>query len=232
MSDKLVIVIPTYNEQENITPVLTDWYKIAMTHGENGELIVVDDGSMDDTTKHLAAFAKTHPQMSYIRQENKGHGIAVQEGYKKALEKNADYIFQTDSDGQTDPKEFEKFWKIRQKHDAIIGWRKGRKDGLYRKFVAAVLRLVLRLKFKVVVADANAPFRLIKHDALKSGMRRLPKDCVLTNAIMSAIFVRKMFSVTFVEISFERRKGGKNKMNMRGIVRTGIAAIKQMRKIK
>ena len=135
--DKLYIVIPAYNEQDNIEQVINDWYPVIEKHNGNGQsrLIVIDDGSKDSTYEKLKQCTKTRPLLIPITKPNGGHGATVLYGYKYALKNGADYIFQTDSDGQTLPEEFEPFWKRRQKYDMVIGWRKDRQDGISRVFV-------------------------------------------------------------------------------------------------
>ena len=84
------------------------------------------------------------------------------------LSKNgAGYIFQTDSDGQTKPEQFDRFWDIREQYDAVIGHRTRREDGRSRAFVEKVVCMMLKMYFSVKVPDANAPFRLMKADVVK-----------------------------------------------------------------
>ena len=101
--DKLYIVIPAYNEQDNIEQVINDWYPVIEKHNGNGQsrLIVIDDGSKDSTYEKLKQCTKTRPLLIPITKPNGGHGATVLYGYKYALKNGADYIFQTDSDGQT-----------------------------------------------------------------------------------------------------------------------------------
>ena len=80
----------------------------------------------------MEEYAKERPLFCPITKPNGGHGATVLYGYHYALEHGADYIFQTDSDGQTLPSEFEAFWEQRSLYDMVIGWRKGREDGASR----------------------------------------------------------------------------------------------------
>ena len=106
--DKLYIVIPAYNEQDNIELVVNDWYPIIEKHNGNGQsrLVIIDDGSKDSTYEKLKQCAETRPLLTPLTKPNGGHGATVLYGYKYALKNGADYIFQTDSDGQTLPDEF------------------------------------------------------------------------------------------------------------------------------
>lgn len=154
---QLYIVIPAYNEQDNIEQVINDWYPVIEKHNGNGQsrLIVIDDGSKDSTYEKLKQCTKTRPLLIPITKPNGGHGATVLYGYKYALKNGADYIFQTDSDGQTLPEEFEPFWKRRQKYDMVIGWRKDRQDGISRVFVTKTLKLAIRICFGVNLTDAR-----------------------------------------------------------------------------
>ena len=74
-------------------------------------------------------------QLQIIDKQNSGHGATLLKGYHYALENNAKYVFQTDSDGQTEPIEFYNFWEKRNQYDVIIGNRTKRQDGASRIFV-------------------------------------------------------------------------------------------------
>ena len=134
MKGTLYIVIPAYNEEENILNVINQWYPVIKAHSAHGtsRLVIIDDGSKDSTYHIMLEASKTRPLLLPITKENSGHGGTVLYGYKYALDNGADYVFQTDSDGQTLPSDFEKFWWQRDNYDMVIGWRKGRQDGISR----------------------------------------------------------------------------------------------------
>ena len=123
--DVLYMVIPAYNEEANIRRVLEDWYPVLERHdgGGRSRLVVVDDGSRDGTRRILDEFAREHPLLIPLTRKNGGHGAAVLYGYRYAIAHGADYIFQTDSDGQTLPEEFEPFWERRSRYAMVIGDR-------------------------------------------------------------------------------------------------------------
>ena len=173
--DSLCIVMPAYNEEQNIRKVVEDWYRVVAEHNPDGSsrLIVVNDGSTDGTQRVLHAMAYTHPLLRVIDKPNGGHGSAVIRGYQEAVRIGADYVFQTDSDGQTMPSNFDKFWRWRHRYDAQFGWRKHRGDGIGRAMAEHVLCALLWLFFGVPVPDANAPFRLMKSWHLKQYLERL-----------------------------------------------------------
>ena len=231
MNDKLYIVIPAYNEEANIKQVIEEWYPVAEAHGEDSRLVIVNDGSKDKTYNIISSMAKDMPLLVALNKENGGHGAAVLFGYKYALDHGADYIFQTDSDGQTLPSEFEPFWSGRDKYDILIGYRNNRKDGFSRIIVTRVLRLVVRICFGVFVLDANTPYRLMKAKGLKSNMKYIPKDFFLSNVALSAIYKKKGMKMHFIPITFRPRQGGTNSINVKKIISVGIKAFSDFKVI-
>lgn len=223
--EKLYIVIPAYNEEENIKNVIDDWYPIVEKTGKDSRLVIIDDGSKDSTYKIMCEYAGTRSQLLPITKTNGGHGAAILYGYRYALENNADYIFQTDSDGQTLSSEFDEFWKIRNEYDMVIGHRKSREDGISRIFVTKVLKLVIGLCFGVSVTDANTPFRLMKAETLKKYIDLVPKDFNLSNVIISVIYAKKGLAVKYLPITFRPRQGGVNSINLKKISAIGKKAV-------
>lgn len=231
--DKLYIVIPAYNEEENIQQVIEDWYPIVENYHGEGEsrLVIIDDGSKDNTYQIMQNYATDRPLFLPLTKTNGGHGATVLYGYQYALKHHADYIFQTDSDGQTIPTEFHQFWEKREHHDMIIGWRNSREDGASRVFVTKVLKLVLRICFGVNVIDANTPFRLMKSETLKKYIGYIPDNFNLSNVIVSVIFEKAKCNVKYIPITFRPRQGGVNSINMKRIFKIGKHALKDFRDI-
>ncbi len=231
MDDKLYIVIPAYNEEENIKSVIDDWYPIVEQYGSDSRLVIVDDGSKDNTYSLMEEYAKERPKFIPITKPNGGHGATVLYGYNYAMEHGADYIFQTDSDGQTLPSEFPEFWDKKEQYDMVIGWRNGRQDGGSRVFVTKTLKFVIKLCFGVTVTDANTPFRIMKTSTLKKYIGFVPKDFNLSNVIISVIYAKKDCKVKYIPITFRPRQGGVNSINMKKIFGIGKQALKDFREI-
>lgn len=226
--DCLYIVIPAYNESSTIEACIRDWYPVVEQHSAGGasRLVVINDGSRDDTWEKLTALAQDRPLLLPLSKENGGHGSAVLFGYRYALDHGADFIFQTDSDGQTLPGEFDPFWHRRNTFDAVIGERRERGDGKGRKFVENVVCLLLWLFFRVRVKDANAPFRLMRASALARYIDRLPADFNIPNIMFTAYFLRGGEKVAFLPITFRPRQGGTNSINLRKMIRIGWKAVR------
>lgn len=230
----LYIVIPAYNESENIKQVIEDWYPVVEKYNEEkkSRLVIINDGSKDNTYEILCECAKDKPCLVPLTKENGGHGSTVLFGYRYAIEKQADYIFQTDSDGQTLPEEFDEFWKLREEYDAILGNRTKRQDGNSRKMVENTLRLILKIIFGVSVPDANAPFRLMKRQLVEKYITKMPADYNLPNVMFTTYFRYFNENIKFMEITFRPRQGGVNSINLKRIVGIGWKALRDFRNMK
>lgn len=229
--DKLYIVMPAYNERENIRDVIEQWYPIVEKTGPDSRLVIVNDGSRDDTYEIMLKCAREKSQFIPLTKENGGHGAALLFAYHYALEAGADYIFQTDSDGQTLPEEFWQFWEKRKNYALLIGNRNHRKDGFSRVVVTKVLKLVVRLCFGVEVPDANTPYRLMSAPTLREVLSYVPEGFFLANVLMSVLYIKKQYPVKYIPITFRPRQGGVNSINLRKIFHVGVQALRDFREI-
>lgn len=230
--DNLYIVIPAYNEEQNIETVAREWHEVVEKIGNDSKLVIINDGSKDSTLSKLKELEKTLPNLIALDKKNGGHGDTVLFGYKYALDNNAKYIFQTDSDGQTLSSEFWTFWDNRANHSAVIGHRKGREDGFSRIIVTKVLKLVLFLIFHLKVTDANTPFRLIKKETLEKYYPMIPEHFNLSNVMLTVLMLENKEDVEFKSITFRPRQGGVNSINLKKITKIGIQAVKDFRRIR
>ncbi len=219
--DKLHVVIPAYNEEVNIEKVAREWHSIIENIGGDSKLVIIDDGSKDNTYKILCNLKRQLPYLEPLTKYNGGHGSTVLYGYNFALDNKADFIFQTDSDGQTLPSEFWRFWEQRREYRVLIGHRRRRQDGIFRVFVTNVLKFIIWYVFRLNVTDANTPFRLMNGVTLKRHIVRIPKDCTLPNVMLTVLFISSMEKVKFLPITFRARQGGKNSINLKRIVAIG-----------
>lgn len=233
-NDVLYIVVPAYNEQDNIGNLIDDWYPVVEKHNGAGKsrLVIVNDGSKGNTSAIVSEKSKNLPLLVALDKPNGGHGSTVLFGYRYAIENGADWIFQTDSDGQTDPKEFDAFWDARMTHDAIIGNRSDRQDGSSRRFVEKTLLFILRMTFGVKMPDSNAPFRLMKRELVAKYIDKMPRDYNLPNVMFSTYFVYFHENIEFRHVTFKPRQGGINSINMKKIFGIGKKALRDFRYLK
>ena len=91
MNEKLYIVIPAYNEEENIENVVRQWHEIVKQISKTSRLVVVDDGSKDHTYQILCDLRKELVQLQPLRKMNEGHGATVLYAYHYALEQGSGF---------------------------------------------------------------------------------------------------------------------------------------------
>ena len=230
--DKLYIIIPAYNEEANIETVAREWHSIVVSVNEQSRLAIIDDGSKDSTYIELQELQKELPQLEAITKPNGGHGATVLYGYRYALDNSADYIFQTDSDGQTLSSEFGQFWDNREHYDLQIGYRKGRQDGFSRVIVTKVLKIVLFFQFGIWIKDANTPFRLMSAGSLKEILPLIPENHNLSNVLLTVFYHKREKKVIYYPITFRPRQGGVNSINLQRIFKIGIKAVNDFGSLK
>lgn len=231
--EKLYIVMPAYNEEENIEDVVKQWYPILDGKADDSRLVIADSGSKDNTHKILMDMKNAnYPKIDVLSDTNQYHGPKVIALYDYAIKNGADYIFQTDSDGQTNPDEFNDFWNERKKYDGIFGNRTVRGDGKDRAFVERTVCALLKMYFGVSVPDANAPFRLMKAETVKKYLYKMPGDYNLPNIMMTTYFAHYKEKMTFKEISFKPRQAGVNSVNIPRIIKIGCKALGDFWKFK
>ncbi len=232
--DNLYVVIPLYNEEDNVEELVKEWHEIVEKHNTNGgsRLAIIDDGSRDSSFRKLIALRKEYPLLLPLPKMNEGHGATVLYGYDYALRNGADYIFQTDSDRQTDPKEFEPFWEKREEYDAQFGNRTVRGDGKDRALVERTLCNILKVIFGVNIPDANAPYRLMKAEYVKKYLEKIPKKYNLPNVLLTTFGAYYKDNIRFIPITFKKREKGTNSINVKKITKIGVQAVKDFREIR
>ena len=231
---KIYFVMPAYNEAVNIENTIKQWYPIVeklSLEGIDTKLVIANDGSKDDTFTIMQNLTNKYPSFMPLDKPNSGHGATVLYLYRYSISNGADYIFQTDSDRQTNPEEFWQMWENRSTYDFQIGYRKNRQDGVSRVLVTIILRVVVWLIFHKWVTDANTPFRLMKANKLQPIINVIPQDFFLCNVAISAIAVKWNYRIGWYTITFKPRQGGVNSINLKKIFKIGIKAVSDFRKI-
>lgn len=230
--DKLYIVMPAYNEENVIVNVVDEWHKVIEKIGHDSKLVIFNDGSKDNTLSVLENIRSKYPDLVVISKENTGHGPTCIFAYKYAIAENADWIFQTDSDGQTRSSDFWHFWEKRNIHDFIIGYRVKRGDGLARRFISQTLKVVILIIFKIAVKDANTPFRLMKVECLRKYIPAIPYDFFLPNTLLSVMITKNKGNILWQDITFAPRTSGISTISLAKIGKLGTTLIKQLYKLR
>lgn len=202
--------MPVYNEQASVRKVVTEFFTEIENWTEDFVFLALDDGSTDETPRVLERLCEQFgARFEVVRHANRGHGQTCLAGYRTAIERGIPHVLQIDSDGQCDPQYFFRFWRLRDKADAIYGLRTRRDDGARRMLASMVVRLLLLGAFRVVCLDSNVPYRLLRTGKLRGLLDRIPADFSLAN-IGLAILLRKDPTCrhAYVPIHFRQRYGG------------------------
>ena len=149
----LSVLIPAYNEADNIEELLTRTSQAFASLQVAGELVFVDDGSSDGTGDRVAALQKDFPWARLVRhRRNRGLTAALRSGFRAA---RGEYIIFLPADLESNPAEDipKLYEKLQEGYDVVAGWRQGRADG--KEFASAIYNTVSRWLFGVQVHDAN-----------------------------------------------------------------------------
>jgi len=158
----LSIVVPAYNEEKNIKRgVLDGLLKYLVSQRFKWELILVDDGSNDETYALLSKFSKTNPNIRVLKEPHRGKGGTVIAG---VMASKGDIILFSDLDQATPIKEIEKFFpKFQNGYDIVIGSRVGRKGAPFiRKAMAYGFSFLRNLVLKLPFKDTQCGFKAFK----------------------------------------------------------------------
>lgn len=220
--------MPVYNEQEAITHVVQEWSAALENEKIPYTFCLINDGSKDDTLLIINDLQNKYPNIKIIDKKNSGHGQSCIFGYNLAMQNNADWIFQIDSDGQCDPQYFHEVIKNTDQYQCIYGVRKTRDDGLQRTIVSHFVTLFTWVATGTFVKDPNVPYRLMHRDILSKITHKVPTDFHLANILVS-VHCRKLCKIKWVPIHFRDRMGGVASVKTFSFVKHGFKLFRQLR---
>ena len=201
----LTVVMPCYNEGEILERTVREWHAIA-ERVPGGRVLVVDDASTDDTPAILSRLRDELPVLDVVRAEvNRGHGPTVVDGLCRAC---TEWVFHTDSDLQIPSEEFWSLWELRDDADFVLGVRRNRADGAFRKMISTGARWVNVLLWRVRVRDANCPFKLMRREPLAAIVEQLPQDLFAPMIAIAVLARVRGYRVREVQVTHLPRPGG------------------------
>ena len=231
MSLYFSIVMPAYNEEECIEEVVKMWtsFLTETFPDKPTKLIVINDGSKDKTKQILDQIAPKIENLVVVHQPNGGHGNAVVNGYRKAVELGSEYVFQTDSDDQFVTQDVKKLWEKRNESEFILGYRQIRFDAFARLVITRILKTTLFLVYGTFINDSNIPFRLIKGSFLKKLLAQLPDPEPFAPNIFLAVMARKAGQKTFdIPITHKERLTGTVSILRWKLIKVCIQSFKEL----
>jgi glycosyltransferase involved in cell wall biosynthesis len=162
---KLTIIVPIFNEKENIKPLYQKLIKVLdKLTNISYEIIFVDDGSTDGSDKEIKAISDSCLKGIVFRR-NFGKAAALKAGFKAA---QGDIIITLDGDLQDDPEEIHRFInKINEGYDLVSGWKKNRKDSVNKKLASKIFNKVVSKSSGLKIHDFNCGFKAYKKEVIK-----------------------------------------------------------------
>jgi len=159
------LVLPAYNEAENIGPMIGEAVPALEACADDYEIIVVDDGSTDDTAGVTQRLMERTPGLRLVQHPvNQGFGAAVFTGFTSAAK---DWIFYTDADRQFVLSELVKFVPLMEQADLIAGYRAPRRDPFLRVFYGKGWSMLCTLLFGYTVRDVDCAFKLFRREIIQ-----------------------------------------------------------------
>jgi glycosyltransferase involved in cell wall biosynthesis len=153
---------PAYNDEGTIGQMVDYMVRTLQAVTADFEVIVVNDGSRDNTAQVLAERQRRYPQLRIITHEkNKGYGGALKSGFYNVTK---DLVFYTDGDGQYDPTEMLCLLPHIENCDIVQGYKLGRADGLHRLVAGKLYGGLARFLFRLKIRDVDCDFRLMRRD--------------------------------------------------------------------
>ena len=163
----LSVFFPAYNDAGTIASLVISAVKTAATLTPDFEVLVINDGSTDDTAAILDELARVYPQHVRIIHHpiNRGYGGALRSGFAHARK---DLVFYTDGDAQYDPAEMTALWgRITPGVDWVNGWKISRSDPWHRIVIGRIYHHTVKFLFGLHVRDVDCDFRLIRSTAMR-----------------------------------------------------------------
>lgn len=228
---KALVVVPTYNERENIGELIP----LILETDERFDVLVVDDASPDGTGEIADQLARTVPRVHVIHREGKlGLGSAYRTGFRYALERDYDLVFEMDADFSHDPGSLPEFLRAIEDVDLVIGsryvngvtvvnWPMG------RLLLSYMANRYTRLITGLPLSDSTAGFKCFRRRVLEAiDLDRVRSDGYSFQIEMNFKTWKKGFRIREIPIVFSDRRVGISKMS-RPIIREAALMVWRLR---
>jgi len=209
---KIAVVIPVYNEEENLPALIKRLLPVMQGFGKPFEIILVDDGSKDNSLEILKGFTE-HPQIKVVElTRNYGQHAAILAGFSVV---NADIVITMDADLQNPPEEITNLVKVMEEgnYDVVGTIRKGRKDSFFRILPSKIINMVARKITGVSMRDWGCMLRAYRRPVVQR-MIQCHEHATFIPAL-ATVFAKR---VTEIEVAHEERYGGKSNYPLRKLI--------------
>ncbi len=217
---KVLVIIPTYNEADNIAAILREVRKLPV----NPDVLIIDDNSPDGTWKIVETISHRDGKIHLVKRPKKmGLGSAYITGFKWAMERNYDVVVEMDADFSHDPADIQRLIESLENCDVAIGSRYVKGVSVVNWPISRLLlsyfaNLYARILTGVKINDLTAGFKAIKVEALRTlDLNGIKSDGYAFQIEIHFYLWVKGFKICEVPIIFVERRAGKSKLN-RGII--------------
>lgn len=205
MPKKISFFCPAFNEEGNLEKFIYSVLPVLREVTNSFEIIIVDNGSQDNTPAIADNLAKKITGTRVIHHEfNREYGGALKSGFNNCQN---DLVVYTDSDNQYDFNDFKKFLAFIDKFDVVIGYRLIRHDSAYRIFQSAIFNTIIKALFGLKLRDINCSFKLYRREVLDN------IDIVSNSSFIDAEMLikarNKGYAIFEIPVSHFPRKSGK-----------------------
>ena len=222
MKMKAFVMIPTYNEKENIGQLISRIFNLNI---KNLHVVVADDNSPDGTWKIVREISKKNKNAHLLlRKKNKGRGSAGRDGFDYCLKHGAEIIVEMDADMSHDPKYIPLMIHELKNSDLVLGSRMVKGSGevgrsKFRRFVTTIANIYIRFMLGLKVKDCNSGFRCFKRSVLeKIKIKNLEsKGPAIVQEVLFKVHLNG-FKIKEIPITFVDRTKGKSKLGIAQLI--------------
>ncbi|HJP59021.1 MAG TPA: polyprenol monophosphomannose synthase [Gemmatimonadaceae bacterium] len=232
MAERALVIVPTYNERENITRLIGS----ILEQDTRLEILVVDDGSPDGTGDIVEGLMQHEPRVHILKRPRKmGLGTAYIAGFRWALQESFDLVFEMDADFSHDPAHLPQFLSAVEGADLVLGsrYREGKVTvvnwPIKRLLLSYFANVYARVVTGLPVWDATGGFKCFRRKVLEAiDLSHVRSNGYAFQIEMSFRAWRKHFKIVEIPIVFVDRTEGQSKMS-RAIVREAIWMVWRLR---
>jgi undecaprenyl-phosphate 4-deoxy-4-formamido-L-arabinose transferase len=209
---QVAVVIPVYNEEENLPALMQRLMPVMLGLGKSFEIIFIDDGSHDQSLQILKEFTQNSQVIVVELTKNYGQHAAIMAGFSIT---QADIVITMDADLQNPPEEITNLVKVMEEgnYDVVGTIRKGRKDSFFRILPSMIINMVARKITKVSMRDWGCMLRCYRLSVVKR-MIQCHEHSTFIPAL-ATVFAKR---VTEIEVAHEERHGGKSNYPLRKLI--------------
>lgn len=202
----LSVVFPCYNEAANVSGMIDQAVKAVEGYGVDYEIVVVDDGSRDETAQAVRRWSERNGRVKLVQHaRNLGYGTAVRSALRNA---SKELVFLTDGDNQFNLADVEKLFSKIDSCDVVAGYRIRRQDRAHRRFNGALWTRLARLLFGLRVRDVDCAFKLFRRKTLEG--LPLESEHLLIHAEILARIRKRGYRIEEVGIPHYSRTAGRS----------------------